>query len=54
MGSKSIWMYANGIARKKIREHAYRCAPEVSRELERIYTRAKGDVKLEESFKFVK
>jgi len=54
MGSKSIWMYANGIARKKIREHAYRCAPEVSRELERIYARAKDDAKLEESFKFVK
>ena len=54
MGSKSIWDYANELARKKIAEHDYRADQNVVKELEEIYKRASTDEKLIDSFKFGK
>lgn len=54
MGAKSIYEQANAIARKKIMEHSYIADEDVRRELDRIYERAKRDMQLEDSFKFLK
>jgi trimethylamine--corrinoid protein Co-methyltransferase len=54
MGSKSVWEYANNIAKRRIREHTYRVEEDVRKELDKIYERAKRDTQLEDSFKFRK
>ncbi len=51
MGSKSIYEYANEIAKKRIREHTYQIDEDIKKELDRIYKRAKTDQKLIDSFK---
>ncbi len=50
MGSKSIYEYANEIAKKRIREHTYQIDEDIKKELDRIYKRAKTDQKLIDSF----
>jgi trimethylamine--corrinoid protein Co-methyltransferase len=51
MGSKSLRQCAREIARKKIKEHAYRIDENAQKELDRIYEHARKDTQLEDSFK---
>jgi trimethylamine--corrinoid protein Co-methyltransferase len=51
-GSKSIWAHATETARRLIREHTYRIADDIRKELDRIYQRAVHDEKLIDSFRF--
>jgi trimethylamine--corrinoid protein Co-methyltransferase len=53
MGSKSTWDRANDLAKKRISEHAYAIEPQIKKELDRIYEKAKNDRRLEDSFKVV-
>jgi trimethylamine--corrinoid protein Co-methyltransferase len=52
MGSKSMWDYANERAKKLIFEHTYHLDDDKTREINKIFEKAKTDKKLIESFKF--
>ena len=51
MGSKSIYKYANEIAKKRIAEHTYKIDEDKRKELDKIFEKAKNDQDLIESFK---
>jgi trimethylamine--corrinoid protein Co-methyltransferase len=53
MGSKSTWDCANELVKRRIAEYSYTIAPDVKKELDKIYRRAKQDRKLEDSFQVV-
>ena len=51
MGSKSIYQYANEIAKKRIAEHTYKIDEDVKKELDKIYEKAKTDQQLIDSYR---
>jgi trimethylamine--corrinoid protein Co-methyltransferase len=53
MGSKSTWDCANDLVKKRIGEHDYAIEPQIEKELDKIYERAKNDRRLEDSFQVV-